>query len=53
MELHKKTQKDNVIWTTELLFAEYGRADKLFGHLIAFVKRLKGETVPEHLEKPL
>ena len=48
MELHKK----KTIWTEELLIAEYGRADKLFGHLIAFVMRLKGQSVPPHLDEP-
>ena len=48
MELHKK----KTVWTEELLIAEYGRVDKLFGHLIAFVMRLKGQSVPAHLEEP-
>ena len=52
MELHKKTQNSETIWTTELLIAEHDRAFKLFGHLIAFVKRLKGESVPAHLDEP-
>ena len=52
MELHKQTQNSKAIWTTERLIAEYQRVDKLFGHLIAFVKRLKGESVPAHLEEP-
>lgn len=52
MELHKKTQDSKTIWTTELLIAEHDRAFKLFGHLIAFVKRLKGESVPAHLDEP-
>ena len=52
MELHKQAQNSKVIWTTELLIAEYDRVTKLFRHLIAFVKRLKGQSVPEHLEEP-
>jgi hypothetical protein len=52
MELHKTTKTSRIIWTTELLKAEFVHADKLFGHLIAFVHRLKGENVPEHLEEP-
>ena len=52
MELHKKTKNSKTIWTTELLIAEHDRAFKLFGHLIAFVKRLKGESVPAHLDEP-
>jgi hypothetical protein len=52
MELHKHRQNSKTIWTEELLIAEYGRADKLFGHLIAFVRRLKGESVPAHLDEP-
>jgi hypothetical protein len=51
MELHKQAQNSKVIWTTELLIAEQDRVTKLFRHLIAFVKRLKGESVPEHLEE--
>lgn len=52
MELHKQTQNSKAIWTTELLIAEYERASKLFGHLIAFVRRFKGESVPAHLAEP-
>jgi hypothetical protein len=51
MELHKQTQNSKAIWTTELLITEYNRASELSGHLIAFVKRLKGESVPAHLEE--
>jgi hypothetical protein len=51
MELRKQTQNSSVIWTTELLVAEYERTRKLFGNLIAFVKRLKGEAVPPHLDE--
>jgi hypothetical protein len=50
MELHKRAS--NTIWTTELLIADHERAFRLFGHLVAFVKRFKGQTVPEHLEEP-
>jgi hypothetical protein len=50
MELHKRAS--NTVWTTELLIDEHERASRLFGHLIAFVKRFKGQTVPEHLEEP-
>jgi hypothetical protein len=52
MELHKKAENSRSIWTTDLLLAEHERASKLFGHLIAFVKRLKGQSVPKHLEEP-
>ena len=50
MELRKRAS--NAVWTTELLIAEHERASRLFGHLIAFVMRFKGQTVPEHLEEP-
>jgi hypothetical protein len=51
MELHKQTQNTSVTWTTEVLVAEYERTRKLFFNLIAFVKRLKGEAVPPHLDE--
>jgi hypothetical protein len=52
MELHKQKGKDKVVLTTELLMAEYRRADKLFSHLLAFVCRLKGQKFPAYLEEP-
>jgi hypothetical protein len=52
MELHKQAQNSKTVWTIDLLVSEHDRAAKLFGHLIGFVKRLKGESVPEHLEEP-
>jgi hypothetical protein len=52
MELHKPAKNSKTIWTIDLLVTEHDRVFKLFGHLIAFVKRLKGESVPEHLEEP-
>jgi hypothetical protein len=52
MQLYRNDQTSKTVWTTEQLTAEYFHANKLFGHLIAFVKRLRGEPVPEHLEQP-
>ena len=52
MELHKNAKKSKIIWTVEDLTTEYHHAHKLFGHLIAFEKRLKGESFSKHLEEP-
>ncbi|MBV8211678.1 MAG: hypothetical protein JOZ08_00460 [Verrucomicrobia bacterium] len=53
MKLHKKDRDSEAVWTTEELSAEYDRVSELFGHLIAFVRRLKGQSVPAHLDDPL
>jgi hypothetical protein len=49
MELHKQTRSGEHVWTLERMREEHRRTDKLYGHLIALAKQLKGETPPEHL----
>jgi hypothetical protein len=49
MELRKRRGADESVWTLEMMIQEAERSSKLFGHLIAFTKTLKGETVPPHL----
>lgn len=49
MELRKGKGPNEMVWTLDLMIQEAERSSKLFGHLIAFTKTLKGETVPPHL----
>jgi len=49
MELHKQRQNSKTIWTDELLIAEYGHADKLFGHpavITAACRQLRTPPLP-------
>jgi len=49
----RKSRNSKAVWSIEQLSAEYDRVSKLFGHLVAFVRRLKGQSVPTHLDEPL
>jgi len=48
MELRKRKGADESLWALDMMIQEAERSSKLFGHLSAFAKTLRGETVPPH-----